>query len=515
MNANWNYALVAVSVAIAIFASYTTFNIAFLLADRRRRDASLPWLLGGALALGMGIWSMHFVGMLAFQLPIPTGYDPLITALSLVPAVLASALALLIVRRGVRNRWEPLIGGVIIGTGIVAMHYTGMSGMQMVPAIRYDLLLVLASWLLAAGAATLALTIVFLRGEQVGHLAPWQKMAGAVVMGIAVAGMHYTGMAAAHYHPNAICLGARDGIGGDALAWGVAAGTALILTIAVIVSFFDRRLELQRELAIDRLRRAYGQLEERVAQRTRELQELSEELARSNAELERFAYIVSHDLKEPLRSITGFSGLLQRKLGPELDPDAQQYLEFIVGGARHMQALIDGLLEYARAGREQAAAQPVDLGDVVDKTRTQLAVLIEETGAEVVVSAPLPRIEGDPLRLGQLFQNLIGNALKFRSEAPPRIRIEARDSGDCWQLAVADNGIGIEPKHQQRVFEVFQRLHGREEYPGTGIGLAICKKIVESHGGRIWVESTPGAGTTFLFTLPKAQTPADAPVAPA
>jgi NO-binding membrane sensor protein with MHYT domain/nitrogen-specific signal transduction histidine kinase len=511
MNASWNYWLVAISVAIAIFASYTTFSIAIRIGNTRSRTA-VPWLVGGATAMGLGIWSMHFVGMLAFRMPIPIAYDLSITLLSLIPAILASALALLIVRRGISSTGELLAGGAIIGTGIVAMHYTGMSGMQMVPPIKYDVALVLASWLLAVGAATTALALVFMRRARSRPLRPWHKLAGATIMGLAIAGMHYTGMAAAHYSPNGHSFAAGEGIGGVGLAIGVAVSTALILALAAIVSIFQERLEVQHEAATERLRRAYAELEQRVALRTQELRELSEELSRSNAELERFAYIVSHDLKEPLRSITGFSGLLQRKLGHDLQPDAKQYLDFIVDGARHMQSLIDGLLDYARAGASQEAMRPVDLDPLVSKVLTQLAVSIEEAGGEVSVE-PLPNVQGDPLRLCQLFQNLIGNALKFRSEAPPRVHVQAEDAGAFWRLAVRDNGIGIDAKHRQRVFEVFQRLHGREEYAGTGIGLAICKKIVESHGGRIWIESEPGRGTTFFFTLPKAHetTPAKRP----
>lgn len=506
MTFDWSYGLVAASVFIAVFASYTTFNVALRIVAAPRPAA---WIAGGAIALGLGIWSMHFVGMLAMRMPVPVRYDLSATALSLIPSVLGSALALLIVRRGIRDWAEIGVGGLVIGTGIVSMHYTGVSAMQILPPITYDLPLVVASWLLAVAAATVALAIVFLRRDRGSLLAPWQKLAGAAVMGLAIAGMHYTGMAAARYGPGSVSLVA-DGIGGATLAWAVAAGTGLILSIALIVSVFEQRLAAQHAATAERLRRAHDELEERVAQRTRELRELSDELARSNAELERFAYIVSHDLKEPLRSITGFSGLLQRKLGPSLEPDTEQYLEFIVGGAKHMQALIDGLLDYARAGAAQEEMRRVEMDQLVSTVLTQLAASVDEAGAQVVVE-PLPPVQGDPIRLVQLFQNLIGNALKFRAEAPPQIRIRVKDLGRQWQFALSDNGIGIDPKHSQRIFEVFQRLHGREEYTGTGIGLAICKKIVESHGGRIWVEAEPGKGTSFFFTLPKAPaTPTDA-----
>jgi signal transduction histidine kinase len=387
----------------------------------------------------------------------------------------------------------------VVGAGIAAMHYVGLAAVRTMPPVDYEPLLLFASWLFAAGAAIMALAVVFLRGRSLGH---WQKLACAGVMGLAIAGMHYTGMGAVQYLPVRVSPGADGDIDGIGLALAVAAGTMMILAAAIIVSIYDRHLAAQQERTADRLRQEHAALEERVAQRTQELQELSEELARSNAELERFAYIVSHDLKEPLRSITGFSGLLQRKLGPELEPDVKQYLEFIVDGARHMQALIDGLLDYARAGVAQEPMRSVELDQLLPRVLAQMAVSIHETGADVVVES-LPAVQGDPLRLAQLFQNLIGNALKFRGDAPPRVQIRSEDIGSRWQFAVSDNGIGFDPRHRQRIFEVFQRLHGREDYSGTGIGLAICKKIVESHGGRIRVESEPGRGTTFFFTLPK------------
>lgn len=273
------------------------------------------------------------------------------------------------------------------------------------------------------------------------------------------------------------------------------------LAIGGLLYLCSRAVARQRTVASES-KRAFADLERQLEQRTQELQALAADLARSQTEMERFAYIVSHDLKGPLRSITGFSSLLERKLGPALDEGSRQYLQFIVDGARHLQALIDDLLEYSRAGAKPEQPQPIALEQLLAKVLTQLAKVIAETRADVVAE-PLPLVRGDPQRLLQLFRNLLDNALKFRGEAPPRVRIWAEDAGTHWRLAVADNGIGIELRQQQRIFDVFQRLHGPEAYPGTGIGLAICKRIVESHGGRIWVESAPGEGATFWFTLPK------------
>jgi len=225
------------------------------------------------------------------------------------------------------------------------------------------------------------------------------------------------------------------------------------------------------------------------------------ELARSNAELEQFAYVASHDLQEPLRTVASYTKLLGSRYADQLDEDARTFIKFAQDGAIRMQSLIDALLAFSRVGTRARDPGPVDASTAVRQALVNLKASIQEAGATVNCGA-LPSVIGDSLQLVELFQNLIGNAVKFRSTRPPRIDVTARRDGAEWVFSVSDNGIGIDPQFFGRIFEVFQRLHGQEEYPGTGIGLAICKRIVERFGGRIWVESTPGAGTTFLFSLP-------------
>jgi PAS domain S-box-containing protein len=231
---------------------------------------------------------------------------------------------------------------------------------------------------------------------------------------------------------------------------------------------------------------------EAVVQRTREL-------ARSNAELEQFAYVASHDLQEPLRMVTSYLQLLEQRYSGQLDNDADEFIAFAVDGALRMKQLITDLLSFSRAGR-QLEPKPTSLARVLDNVLRTLAVKIHDAGAEVT-SDPMPQVLGNEPRLFELLLNLIGNALKYRSDRPPRIAIKAQRSGAEWNISVADNGIGIAPEHHERVFAMFQRLHAAHEYQGTGIGLAICKRIVEQQGGRIWIESALGAGTTFHFTL--------------
>jgi len=233
-----------------------------------------------------------------------------------------------------------------------------------------------------------------------------------------------------------------------------------------------------------------------------ELKRIMDDLARSNRELEQFAYVASHDLKEPLRMVTSYLRLLEKKYGERLDEKAGQYINFAVDGAERMDRLIDGLLRYSRITSRSADFVMVDTNAVFAEAVANLEQAIRESGAEVTRDG-LPQVRGDEMQLMMLMQNLIGNALKYRKEGlPPWVHVTANREGREWVFAVRDNGIGIEPEHHARIFQIFQRLHTQKEYPGTGIGLASCKKIVEHHHGRIWLESIPGEGSTFFFSIP-------------
>jgi PAS domain S-box-containing protein len=226
------------------------------------------------------------------------------------------------------------------------------------------------------------------------------------------------------------------------------------------------------------------------------------DLARSNAELEQFASVASHDLHEPLRMVASYTQLLARRYTGKLDQDADEFIGFAVDGALRMQELINDLLTYSRAGTQSLELQAVDTTQLVDRVVSDLTAAIKDSNASTTRDN-LPIVQGDPTQLRQLFQNLIANGIKFhRPDQTPRVHVSAMLEHGAWTFSVSDNGIGIEPQYQERIFALFQRLHTRADYPGTGIGLAICKKIVERHGGRIRVDSTPGRGTTFGFTLP-------------
>jgi signal transduction histidine kinase len=251
---------------------------------------------------------------------------------------------------------------------------------------------------------------------------------------------------------------------------------------------------------------ARAELERRVAGRTAALRKAVDDLRRSNRELEQFAYITSHDLQEPLRMIASYLQLLERRHAERLDGEAREFIGYAVEGAKRLQTLISAVLEYSRVGTHGAVPAPTDSGAALASALANLEARIRESGARVT-HGPMPVVRADSAQLVQLFQNLVGNALKFRGAAPPEVHVAAERTPQGWEFAVRDNGIGIAPEYHERIFRMFQRLHGRRAYEGAGIGLAICQRIVERHGGRIWVESAEGAGATFKFTLPEAESP--------
>lgn len=259
----------------------------------------------------------------------------------------------------------------------------------------------------------------------------------------------------------------------------------------------------ERRRADEAIRELNATLEQRVAERTQELVESNAALRQSNDDLNQFAYAASHDLQEPLRMVALYSQMLQRKYAGRLDSSAEQYISYIVGGARRMEMLLKDLLTYSQTGSlDEGPAETVNFLDVIRKVLLNLQASVEQSGA-VITWDPLPDVHAHEIRLVQLLQNLVGNAIKYRSQDPPRIHISAaRQEKECV-LSVKDNGIGIAPEYAQQIFKIFKRLHG-QDYPGTGIGLAICQRIVETYGGRIWVESN-GKGSCFYFTLPPAR----------
>jgi light-regulated signal transduction histidine kinase (bacteriophytochrome) len=276
-------------------------------------------------------------------------------------------------------------------------------------------------------------------------------------------------------------------------------------TMTPLIGEEVHRFQVEAELARHR-----DQLEGLVRQRTQELtdanaqlQQTADDLQRSNRELEQFAYVASHDLQEPLRAVAGYVKLLQLRFPDKLDAKAQDYFAGAFDGATRMERLIADLLAYSRVGTRGGAFAPADLEVVLERALRNLETGIAAAGA-AITHDPLPTLSVEATQMMQLFQNLIGNAIKFHGKSPPRIHVGAQKQEGRWVFSVCDNGIGIEPQYYERSFHIFQRLHTRKAYSGTGIGLAICKKIVERHAGMIWGESRPGQGSTFHFSVPEA-----------
>jgi signal transduction histidine kinase len=286
------------------------------------------------------------------------------------------------------------------------------------------------------------------------------------------------------------------------------------------VDYVTKPLEIGEVLARVRTQVALSAMRRQLARQNAQLQSevaaherTQAALRASNAELEQLAYVASHDMQEPLRMIASYLQLIEQRYPDKLDDDGREFIAYAVDGAKRMQALISDLLVYSRVGTQARPFVAVDLDTVLDTVLRHLQVAIVEQQVQVL-RAPLPRVQGDPSHLSQLLQNLVANATKFRGTAAPVVEITCVERAEDWCISVRDNGIGIDPQYFQRIFVLFQRLHGRRDYPGTGIGLALCKRIVERHGGQIWVESNPGAGSVFRFTLPRVPTGVAAPAPP-
>ncbi len=267
------------------------------------------------------------------------------------------------------------------------------------------------------------------------------------------------------------------------------------------VDYITKPFNFEEVLARIETHLALRALHQQLAKKNLKLEQQAEALVRSNAELEQFAHVISHDLREPLRMVSSYLQLLERGYAAQLDEQARDFIGYAVDGAQRMQAMIKSLLSYARVDTRGGALRPTDCEAVLAHTLMDLKIVIGETHASITHDA-LPTVRADAAQLEHLFQNLVGNAIKFRGQAPPRIHVTAERRADMWCFSVSDNGIGIAPKYADEIFRIFRRLHTEEEYPGLGIGLALCKRIVERHGGRIWVKSDLGQGATFFFTLP-------------
>ncbi|MBV9266547.1 MAG: PAS domain-containing protein [Acidobacteriaceae bacterium] len=596
--------LVALSVIIAVCASYTALGLASRTTAAQGRKR-LAWLTGGACAMGFGIWSMHYVGMLAFSLPVPVRYDFPTVIASLLAAIFASAVALFVVSRPQVPPMQAAIGSVFMGTGIVGMHYIGMNAMRLPAMCEYDDRLVALSCVIAVTGSLAALWFTFhLRNPRRNRAA--LKVLSAMAMGAAIAAMHYTGMSAASFRASRGAVDYSHAVSvSDLGITGIVVVTFLVLGFAFFTSLLDQQLTAQQALGEElyRSKQMLQSILDNIPQRVfwkdldgryvgcnqafandmdlkgpddvrgktdeelagfeslikhltdlgnplktgrpmsdcqyeipsggdsarwlrasatalRDLngricgllgtyedvttQKRAEEaIRRSNAALSEFAHVVSHDLQSPLRVATNYIQLLERMHGKQLNEEAHSFLRFVENSLRNMTELIQSLLKYATATEPEPEGQgTVSLAKVLERALVDLQLLVAETGAQITTDR-LPEITAYPVQITQVVENLLSNAIKYRKpDVPPRIHFGATERSDSWVISVRDNGIGIPPEFQGRIFTPLKRLHGAE-IPGFGIGLATCRRVIEHHGGRIWLESEPDVGSTFYFSVRK------------
>jgi signal transduction histidine kinase/CheY-like chemotaxis protein len=498
----FDHPLVLMSVLVAILASYTSLSMAGRVANSSGSSERL-WIAGGAFAMSVGIWAMHFIGMLAFRLPIPVGYDPWITFLSWLLALGASWLALWQVSRPRMPLRSLLSGAVLMGIGINAMHYTGMAGMRMEPGIDYDGSLFALSVAIAVVASGAALWIAFrLRG---GGQHVWILRSGAaVVMGIAIAGMHYTGMAAANFPQDSICMAATAGFSMDGLVISIVVATVSVLAVALLTSVYDAKLAVRTQTLA--LSQSLANERQVLLARERTARTQAEKMSAMKDE---FLATLSHELRTPLSSILGWTQLLRlRAHEPAL---LEKGLETIERNARAQAQLIEDLLDMSRimSGKVRVDMRPVALHTVIDSALAAIAPAAQAKNIALDARSDpeAGNVTGDPDRLQQVMWNLLSNAVKFSGNGG-QVQVTLARTDGYATVTVTDSGIGISPEFLPFVFDRFRQADASttRRHGGLGLGLAIVRQLVELHGGTIHAESSgEGEGASFIIRLPFAR----------
>ncbi|MES2017499.1 MAG: MHYT domain-containing protein [Pseudomonadota bacterium] len=516
MTGTYSAWLQLLSFIVAVIASYVALDAASRVSSAPKKLA-IYWLIGGAVSMGTGIWSMHFIAMLAFQLPIQMGYDVQITILSMVLAILASGFALYTINRDNLSTKRLLTSGLVMGCGIASMHYVGMAAMRMSPAIRYDPALYALSIAVAVAASIAALFIAFhLRSDSVAHVGI-KRMGAAVVMGVAIVGMHYTGMAAANFAPGSVCLGNPNQLGNLWMAATIAGCTLLFLAATMLISVFDARLASSTAQLARSLSATNAQLNEEI--HVRERAELA--LQQSNAQLldlniaaqaanqakSEFLANVSHELRTPLTLILApIEQLLALQQAPA---NWRMHMERIQRNASLLLNRVNDILDFskAEADRFELHWDAVDLAQLIPAMVSDATPMAQKKGCRLdwQVDPALGPVALDRAHFEKIYMNLLSNALKF-TRAGGTIRVEALAcEGDCFEFGVTDTGIGIAADKLPLLFNRFQQIDNSatRSQTGTGIGLALVKELAQLMGGTVGVTSSPGAGSRFFVRFPR------------